>query len=1373
MLGKVLVMRARKSVSLLLVSALFAQTLAPLAYAQQQGGGGGGGGTQQPVEPVVAVPTDPGDVIVPDNYADLPIAHPGLTTTSSDPENNYMWNTDTTAFYNNIDFSQDPLDPLAWTGGSTGGGSNNGGMKGIREIMPWEQSGGGSIGGGGGLINPTPPPVGGNGGGGVDPNPGGGGGASGSRGEVYGRMNTNTGMMDFQIPIVSFAGPGQGAVDLALQLKSLTPSWHTKLWTDNYDVRLDMSVQAGKAVITMPSGLSMPFVWVSSGGGPNIAATYQGPMGIRATLVRSTFGWSELRWRNGDIWRFSADDLGNPMSNGRLANIRYLKGGSVNINRSQYSTVISTGSRSVTINTNPSTLPTGLSGRITGPNGTTDISSVPTQYGLYPMTITYPGGVKKIKLFYNNFNQSTILPGGGAYSGPAGTKFVAYQDAKQVAANSSLKYNYTFDTFGRVIRITDPNNKSINYSYVSDGQTKITNQDGKISYDYYSSGQYIGGMDEANFTTVVTRNAEHDVTSYRNERNQTWTIGRNANGDALTVTNPLQKTTTYTYNQYGSVLTKTNPLNKTVTFTYDAQNRIKTGHNALQQLMFSVNYDAWGQPTSVTDAGSRTSTMSYDMYTGELLSTMSPEGLTSTALYNGLGLPTSATAPGNKTTTIQYDALSRPWKITTPAGPTEFTYDLNDNVTSVKDALNRTSLMTYDVMDNLITSKNPRLDMETYTYTVLGELKTVTNGRGKTRSYQYTARGELKYMYLPDGTTEFYGYYGDGNVSNFTGSGRSAINYLYDNVGRLSIIDYPSMTDTTFTYDDAGRRISMTDTSGQTSWFYDDTGRLTSLNQAGKVTGYTYNPDGSRATMIQPAGTTTYSYDTYGRFTGLTNPFNEVTGIGYDNLSRVAQKTQTVAGNPIPITVESFSYDIVDRLSLKTTLNMSNVTISAESYAYNAASEVLSHTEDGVMTSYGYDMASQLTSETRPGYSASYTFDGNGNRLTKTVNGATENYSYDDGDKLLSAGSKTYQYDAAGRTTQVKVGINAPSILTYDEEDRLKTTNGPMGSQSYSYNGFDTRVGKTVGGATTSYHRDGAGVTAPLISDTGATYTPGISERRNGVSTFLNVGLKDVAKQTDISGNVTTTRKYDAYGMVIGSTGTWKGPFGYSGSAGYQEDETGLQLLGHRYYDASTGRFITRDPIKDGRNWYAYCDNNPVVAIDANGLVKIILAFVPVLFQLANGTWHMGWHAILIIIDNVEGSPTFGQAAVFEGEPEKQGAGARGSPLVGRKGWYPNGYTPPEDSIATVLVDDNSDWRGWVNEAKSAASNMDGTEYGGWTNNSNTYMRELLRRLGLLAIFEEILSHPTHSWRLPSHAWGWGDPWKGPKQIRGGAHKTL
>ncbi len=44
-----------------------------------------------------------------------------------------------------------------------------------------------------------------------------------------------------------------------------------------------------------------------------------------------------------------------------------------------------------------------------------------------------------------------------------------------------------------------------------------------------------------------------------------------------------------------------------------------------------------------------------------------------------------------------------------------------------------------------------------------------------------------------------------------------------------------------------------------------------------------------------------------------------------------------------------------------------------------------------------------------------------------------------------------------------------------------------------------------------------------------------------------------------------------------------------------------MQLLGHRYYDSSTGRFLTRDIVKEGRNWYTYSANNPVGRSDPSG----------------------------------------------------------------------------------------------------------------------------------------------------------------------------
>ncbi len=61
---------------------------------------------------------------------------------------------------------------------------------------------------------------------------------------------------------------------------------------------------------------------------------------------------------------------------------------------------------------------------------------------------------------------------------------------------------------------------------------------------------------------------------------------------------------------------------------------------------------------------------------------------------------------------------------------------------------------------------------------------------------------------------------------------------------------------------------------------------------------------------------------------------------------------------------------------------------------------------------------------------------------------------------------------------------------------------------------------------------------------------------------------------------------------------------GFGGQYGYYTDrETGLVLMGHRYYDPGTGRFLTRDPLGygGGMNLYGYADGNPVDEIDPDG----------------------------------------------------------------------------------------------------------------------------------------------------------------------------
>jgi RHS repeat-associated protein len=113
---------------------------------------------------------------------------------------------------------------------------------------------------------------------------------------------------------------------------------------------------------------------------------------------------------------------------------------------------------------------------------------------------------------------------------------------------------------------------------------------------------------------------------------------------------------------------------------------------------------------------------------------------------------------------------------------------------------------------------------------------------------------------------------------------------------------------------------------------------------------------------------------------------------------------------------------------------------------------------------------------------------------------------------------------------------------------------------------------------------------------------------------------------------------YDAFGAELSATGTWKGPFGYAGGFGYQEDSSGLKLLGHRYYDSTTGRFLSRDKIKDGRNWYVYSGNQPATQTDPDGLAVVDLG----------GSWSSTYiggldYSLKVRIDTVTGDVAIAQ----------------------------------------------------------------------------------------------------------------------------------
>ena len=230
--------------------------------------------------------------------------------------------------------------------------------------------------------------------------------------------------------------------------------------------------------------------------------------------------------------------------------------------------------------------------------------------------------------------------------------------------------------------------------------------------------------------------------------------------------------------------------------------------------------------------------------------------------------------------------------------------------------------------------------------------------------------------------------------------------------------------------------------------------------------------------------------------------------------------------------------------------------------------------------------------------------------------------------------------------TAVAVSGTTTTTLAWDAESRLKSSTVAAGTYYYSYNALGQRVAKTgPGSLSLSYTLADNAIDSPMLSDGAASYIQGgglISERRGSTSKFYHSDALGTTRAiTNGSGTTTDSLDTDGFGMTVTGSGSTPTPFGFAGQAGYQQDsETGLARLGHRMYDSSTGRFISRDPIQDGYNWYVYCDNDPIQNIDPEGLYRqitkdpktgVITITIPIKFRTPRGFHPRETNDIIVI----------------------------------------------------------------------------------------------------------------------------------------------
>jgi len=723
----------------------------------------------------------------------------------------------------------------------------------------------------------------------------------------------------------------------------------------------------------------------------------------------------------------------------------------------------------------------------------------------------------------------------------------------------------------------------------------------------------------------------------------------------------LKQVAGYTYNTQHRPLTYTDAANKVWNYAWNTAGQLIYATNPLRQTRF-WEYDTQGRLVKVTIPKTVTSHASvvYGTTNAGLAAeetrnyTVSCAGVTPPANSN---LPISITDSGGRALCFQYDALDRVTKIKYPDSTTEvFSYAFPNTWPVVAargkqsldlwkhtDRLGRVTSYSYDQNRRLTAVKEPvTVDgVETtrttrYEYYENGVLKNLIDANGNVTHWEIDIQSRptsKTYAYgTADAQTESYTYDLAGRLRTVKDAKGQVLTKTYNVDDTLAGYAYKNATMTTpgakFTYDPYVPRLTkMTDQFGTTVWTYKPIGTNGALRLD------TETPPFANATA-------SYGYDDAGRVNSLTVPGAKAETFAYDVLGRL--KTHVTA-------LGTLTYGYLGNTGQPTSQNLTNGAVKLTTnwgYDTNANDRRLkSITHSGATRSYGFDYLIPPALTANNPYAIM--------QMTETMQGNTQSraFAYDGSDRLLEASSVTlgdyrYGYDKLDNITSYNEndlsaepsynGLNQLKQFwwwqnfdydlngntereynesnvtlrgyTYDAADRIvKVTNG-ANTTEYRYDGLGRRIKSltTSGGVTTEsrylwcgsrlcQQRDGQDVAQTRF------YPEGEYKNAQGLLYITDHlgGVRDVMDTA--TGAVVGSLDYTPYGAVTKASGIQPG-FQYAGLL--WDGTVGLSLSTTRFYDAGTGRWLNRDPIREygGINLYGYVEGNPIIGVDPLGL---------------------------------------------------------------------------------------------------------------------------------------------------------------------------
>ena len=642
------------------------------------------------------------------------------------------------------------------------------------------------------------------------------------------------------------------------------------------------------------------------------------------------------------------------------------------------------------------------------------------------------------------------------------------------------------------------------------------------------------------------------------------------------------------------------------------------------------------------------------------------------------------TVPANTNTGVFYLTGGTPVTTTTSYGfdTTSADATFGDTYTTTVDAKGDTSTSYTDLAGDVVEKIDPTAGTTYLAYDADGNLTQSEDARGDYVSYTYDALDRKTGQYAAAANAQVAGASGNQTAAWVYDDSNSAITTMADPIGHVTtetaysggsayVTQYNGFnafgesTGESVTIPAAQGKLAGTYTTVHT--YLPNTG-LAYRDQipaagglASEVLTHTYTSALDLPLTLN--GTNGYlksvTYDAWSR------PVQEALGISttglayvndtYDPHSGALTNQLTTRGSTTPADIdqEAYTYDLSGNVTEKTSTRLgSSSTSETQCYTYNPLDELTTAwtaTDNCATTpSSGSDSTVGNTLGNNSAYWDSWTYDDAGNRETQDQHSLTSgtadtvtdySYSTSQPNTLASAsstggttGTTSYAYDAAGDTTTRDTSAGNQTLTWNNLGELAKDANSTTGSASSYVYGADGNLLLEIDPTATTLYLEGQQVT--LTTATGVqsavrTYQlpADVSAVRTGTGNAYDFQIGDLQGTGDLyldyTAQVPTWRQFDPYGNPRGTAVTWIDNRGFLNDP--TDTATSLTDIGARWYDPTTGRFESLDPVFEADDplalgGYAYTDGNPVTYQDPTGECMRFDSDGPCVDNLLHGT---------------------------------------------------------------------------------------------------------------------------------------------------------